>query len=116
MRELLARHGVAWEELAAPARLKAERCTLVRVEEKEDPVYERFADRQIVRRDAPAEREFPAGSLIVRLDQPLSVKAALLLEPCMLYGLYQYPCYRKLAAPDGTLPVWRVVGMESATH
>jgi hypothetical protein len=116
MRELLARHGVAWRELAAPERITAERCTLVRVEEQEDSVYERYAGRQIVKRGAPAEREFTTGSLVVPLDQPLRVRAALLLEPCMLYGLYQYPDYRRLAAPDGTLPVWRIVAPEGGTR
>jgi hypothetical protein len=108
-RELLSRHAIACEVLTAPLSLRAEKATLVRVEDKADPVYERYAGRAIVERAAPAPREFAAGTLLVRLAGPDARRAALLLEPCQLYGLYPYPAYRKLVAPDGTMPVWRVV-------
>jgi hypothetical protein len=38
------------------------------------------------------------------------MRAALLLEPSALYGLYQYPRYRALVGADGAIPVLRVVG------
>ena len=38
-----------------------------------------------------------------------AVRAALVLEPAAMYGLYQYPTYRALVVADGTLPVLRVV-------
>lgn len=108
-RALLARHALRFEELSAPRTVNAERCRLLRVEETEDDVYARYAGRQVVERLPPVSVELPAGSLLVRLAQPDAARAATLLEPAMLYGLYQYPEYRKLAAPDGTLPVLRVL-------
>ena len=39
-----------------------------------------------------------------------AMRAALLLEPSALYGLYQYPKYRALVGADGAIPVLRVVG------
>jgi hypothetical protein len=106
-RDLLERHGLRYEVLAAPATFKAERCRLLRVETAADESYDRYPNRQIVARDAAASHVFPAGSLVVTLDQPLARSALGVLEPCLLYGLYSYPEFRGLALPDGTLPVWR---------
>ena len=105
---LLDRHGLRYEILAAASTQSAERCRLLRVEAPYDELYERYGNRQIVARDAPAAREFPAGSLRVPLDQPLARTAVGVLEPCLLYGLYSYTEFRVLALPDGTLPVWRL--------
>jgi hypothetical protein len=105
---LLESQGLRFEVLTAPRRLQAEPCKLLRFEEAEDPVYARYENRQIVSRGAPVDREFPAGSLLVPLDQPLARLAIIVLEPCMLYGLYADPGFRALALADGTLPVWRV--------
>ena len=44
----------------------------------------------------------------MRVDGPDARRAAQLLEPAMLFGLYQYAPFRALVAADGTLPVWRV--------
>ena len=46
--------------------------------------------------------------MLVPLEQPLARLAVVVLEPCMLYGIYADPAFRALAGPDGTLPVWRV--------
>ena len=51
----------------------------------------------------------PAGSLLVRLTGPDAARAAALLEPTSLYGLYALPEYRRLAGDDGLLPVVRVL-------
>ena len=106
---LLDRQGIPFERLAAPRAVTAEPCTLVRVETEFDPLYERFEGRQIVDRGAPARRELPAGALWVPLAGESAVRAALLLEPTVLYGLYQIPRFRALAGADGALPVLRVV-------
>jgi len=108
MKALLERHGIRFELLGAPLKLRAERCRLLRVEEGYDEIYQRYPHRQIVARAAAAEQEFPAGTLLVSLEQPLARRAASFLEPCMLYGLFSYPEFSTLAAKDGTLPVWRV--------
>ena len=105
---LLDRQALPYETLAAPRSLTAEHCVLVRVEEEFDELYQRYEGRQIVTRDPAAVREFEAGALLVRLDGPDARRAAQLLEPAMLFGLYQYAPFRALVATDGTLPVWRV--------
>jgi hypothetical protein len=105
---LLDRHGLRYESLADPRAITAERCVLVRVEQEFDELYQRYEGRQIVTRDAAAAREFEAGSLLVRLDGLDGRRAAGLLEPLSMFGLFQYPQFRALVATDGTLPVWRV--------
>jgi hypothetical protein len=105
---LLERHGIPFERLGAPKRARVEACTLLRVEDELDEVYARYAGRQIVARGAAAERELATGSLWVPLAGEAAVRAALVLEPAQLYGLYQYPRFRSLVSWDGTLPVLRV--------
>ena len=107
-RVVLEAQGIRFEVLDAPRRLVAERCRLLRFEEVEDPVYARYENRQIVARDGAAARGFPAGTLLVSLDQPLARLAIVVLEPCMLYGIYADKAFRALTEADGTLPVWRV--------
>ncbi len=106
---LLDRHAIPYESLAAPRTVEAEACTLLRVEEEFDEIYSRYEGRQIVRRAAAEPRELAAGSLWVRLAGPAALRAALLLEPASIYGLYQYPAYRALVGEGGRLPVLRVV-------
>lgn len=106
--QVLEAQGIRFETLAAPRRLPVERCRLLRIEEAEDPLYARYENRQIVGLGGVEEREFPAGTLLVSLDQPLARLAIVVLEPCMLYGIYADKPFRALAEADGTLPVWRV--------
>jgi hypothetical protein len=108
-RVLLERHGIPYVELAETRPVEAEACTLARVEEEFDEVHSRYEGRQIVSRSAPAAVDLPVGSLWVPLEGEAALRAALVLEPAALYGLYQYPNYRALVAADGTLPVLRVV-------
>ncbi|MCX7718220.1 MAG: DUF2817 domain-containing protein [Candidatus Sumerlaeaceae bacterium] len=108
--DLLGRHGIAFEVTTTPLVVEVERVRLVRVEDKEDPVYERYANRVIVERLKPAQQAFAAGSLRVDLGAlpPVErLRATLLLEPCQMYGLYQYPVFRATVGPDGLLPVAR---------
>ncbi|HQR67518.1 MAG TPA: M14 family zinc carboxypeptidase [Thermoanaerobaculia bacterium] len=109
-RALLGRHGIPFETLAAPRTVSAEAVTLVRVEDEFDELYSRYGGRQIVRRGEARPTELAAGSLFVPLEGEAAVRAALVLEPAALYGLYQYPRFRALAGRDGSLPVLRVVG------
>ena len=108
-RALLERHGIPFETLAAPRTVTAEAATLVRVEDDFDEVYSRYGGRQIVRRGEAREMELAAGSLFVPLEGEAATRAALVLEPAQLYGLYQYPRFKSLAGADGTLPVLRVI-------
>jgi hypothetical protein len=106
---LLEKHGIPFETLAAPRTVAAEAATLVRIEDDFDEVYSRYGGRQIVRRGAARKAELAAGALFVPLEGEAAVRAALVLEPASLYGLYQYPRYKALAGKDGALPVLRVV-------
>jgi hypothetical protein len=108
-RRLLDRHGIPFEELAAPRTVRAERCVLVRLEDEFDELYSRYEGRQIVRCEAPGPQELPAGTLWVPLEGEAAVRAALVLEPAALYGLYTSPRFRMLVAPGAAVPVLRVV-------
>jgi hypothetical protein len=82
----------------------------VRVEDKEGPVNGGYANRLIVERLKSAQQAFAAGSLRIDLGAlpPVErLRATLLLEPCRMYGLYQYPVFRATVSPDGLLPVAR---------
>ena len=113
-RQLLEKHGIPFETLEAPRTATAEAATLLRVEDDFDEVYSRYGGRQIVRRGEARITELPAGSLFVPLEGEAAVRAALLLEPVSLYGLYQFPRFRALAGSDGLLPVLRVVAKQDA--
>ena len=109
--DLLGRHGLPFEVTSTPLVAEAERVRLVRLEDSEDRVYERYANRLIVERQKPSSCAFAAGSLRVDLGSlpPLDrLRATLLLEPCRMYGLYQYAAFRSTVGPDGVLPVARV--------
>jgi hypothetical protein len=106
---LLGRHGIGFEKLAAPRAVTAESCALLRVEEEFDELYGRYGGRTIVKRGAAKAAELAAGSLWVPLEGPDALRAAILLEPTAMYGLWQYPRLRALVAWDGTIPVRRVV-------
>jgi hypothetical protein len=108
-RTLLERHGIPFEALSSPRAATVERATLLRVEEEFDELYGRYEGRQVVRRQAATATDLPAGSLLVPLEGEAALRAALLLEPAALYGLWQYPPFRALVGKDGELPVVRVV-------
>jgi hypothetical protein len=106
---LLDRHEIAYETLGAPRSVTAERCTLLRLEDAFDDVYSRYEGRAIVTRHAAAPVDLAAGSLWVALSGPDGMRAALLLEPAAMYGVWQYPRYHALVGADGAIPVVRVV-------
>ena len=106
---LLTRHGIAFETLAAPRRVRAEAWTLLRVEEEFDEVYSRYGGRTIVKRGEARETDLAPGSLYVALEGADAVRAAILLEPSALYGLWQYPAFRPLVGANGEIPVRRVL-------
>jgi hypothetical protein len=108
-KELLERHGLPYRELTETRPRLVETCRLVRIEDDHDEVYERYAGRQIVRRLPEETLELTAGSLIVPLEPPSARRAVALLEPTMLYGLYQHERFRALVDEEGTVPVLRVL-------
>lgn len=106
---LLTRHGLPFETLAAPGKAATEAWKLLRVEEAFDDVYSRYGGRTIVARGETREAELPAGSLWVSLEGEGALRAAILLEPSAMYGLWQYPVFRPLVGADGEIPVRRVL-------
>ncbi len=106
---VLTRHAIPFETLAAPRTVEAEECTLVRVEDDFDDTYARYGGRQIVQCAAAVSRELPAGALWVPLAGESAVRAALVVEPGSLYGMYQYARIKELAPPGTKMPVLRVM-------
>ncbi|MEQ8818986.1 MAG: M14 family zinc carboxypeptidase [Sumerlaeia bacterium] len=102
---LLKNHGLLYDELDREETFTVESVKLERLEENYDDLYNRYDGRQISSLGEPQPKTFPAGSLRVELSR----RAALLLEPTSLFGLYQWPEYKALVARDGTMPVFREV-------
>ena len=108
-RPLLERHAIPFEQTSSSRTVRAELAKLERVEDSFDELYERYEGRQIVRLLAPSASTLPPGSLFIPLTGEAAARAALVLEPAQLYGLYQYPRFKALIGADGLCPVWRVV-------
>lgn len=108
--KLLTEHVIPFEILKMEKTVTVEPAKLLRVETEEDPLYNRFEGRQIVEYQKQEIHVLPAGTIVVspKADQS-GRRACLLLEPMMLYGLYQYPQFAKTVAEDGTIPVLRVM-------
>ncbi len=109
---VLERQAIPFERLAAPRTVTAQRCELVRLEAEFDETYSRYEGRQIVRCRPAESIELPAGSLWIPLEGESAVRAALVLEPAALYGVYQYPRFRRHAATGAALPIVRVTALE----
>ena len=109
---LLEAHALDYSRLATPTFIRVEQVRLERVEDTYDAVYHRYAGRQITAVQSAAEIEYPAGSLVVSLPDlsPTDARrAALVLEPRQLFGLYQWPDFFVLTGSDGALPVARMI-------
>ena len=104
-RALLDRHAIPYREVEAPTPARLVRCVLERVEDDYDPVYQRYGGRQIVRCESPGEQMIEPGSLRVSVTDADGRRTAAVLDPRMLYGLYQFDDYRATVAADGRLPV-----------
>ena len=78
--DVIRAHGIQTQTLASPKRLNVESYRLTNVQWPQGP----FEGRHMPRFDVEPvveEREFPAGSLIVRVQQPLAKVVMNLLEP-----------------------------------
>jgi len=106
---LLDKHAIIYEILETPKIFKVESCRIICVEDFEDTLYNRYAGRQIVERTLAKKQVFRSGSILVTLNQSACKRAALLLEPTKLYGLYQYPEFRKMVDKNNILPVYRII-------
>ncbi|MEO8376468.1 MAG: M14 family zinc carboxypeptidase [Candidatus Sumerlaeota bacterium] len=108
--ELLKMQAIPYETLKAEKSVTVEPAKLLSVEEKEDPIYNRFDGRQIAEYQEQEKRTLPAGTIIVSpTNGQAGRRACILLEPLMLYSIYQYPAFRKTVGADGIVPVLRIV-------
>lgn len=108
--ELLDAHGLPFERLRAPREVVLERVRLLDVEEGWDPLYSRFDGRQITEAMGLERAVVPAGALWVPVEGHDGRRAAVVIEPQRLYGLYRWPQWRATVDEDGVVPVWRVRG------
>ena len=106
---LLTKHDIQFNLISEPVDLIVEYCTLDTIEAAFDQMYHRYGGRSVVSREEAIQVQIEAGSLVVALDPVNAQKVLALLEPQMMYGLYQYPAYAKLVADNGRLPVVRVI-------
>ena len=109
---LLQRHALPYEILSTARTLQVQSCRLIRLEEEWDAVYSRYAGRQIVEPDSIYRASLPAGSLLIRTDTPHWRRTVLLLEPTMMFGIYNFSVFKNLVSNDGILPVLRWIGDE----
>jgi hypothetical protein len=107
--DLLNRHGLDFRILSESVELFVEPVRLIRVENTQDSVYQRYAGRQITKAEKKITKTFSTGSVRVNLDQEFFRKTIIVLEPNMLYGLYKYNEYAPLADHAGILPVYRII-------
>jgi hypothetical protein len=80
VRDKLRQHGVAVERLTAPVSLEVEAFRIKEIKGAER-LYQGHRTNTVKGEYAVETREFPAGTLVVRLAQPLGRLAAYLLEP-----------------------------------
>jgi hypothetical protein len=106
---LLKRHKIGFKELKEEMEMTVEICRLLRIEEFSDPVYQRYSGRQIVERGKPSTIIARSGDIFIPLDQTWAIRAALLLEPNMLYGIYGYKEYQTAIKGNKEIPVFRVM-------
>jgi hypothetical protein len=113
--EILAKlrgHGLAVERLAEPAALEVEAFRLKEVKGA-DRLYQGHRTNQVKGEYAVEKREFPKGTLVVRMAQPLGSLAAYLLEPESDDGLLLWNAFDKYIASQWgrgfqTYPVYKL--------
>lgn len=111
--EKLRQHGVAVERLTAPAGLEVEAFRIKEIKGAERP-YQGHRTNTVTGQAASETREFPAGTFLVRMAQPLSRLIAYLLEPESDNGLLFWNFFdRDIVAQWGrgaqTYPVYKLM-------
>jgi Zinc carboxypeptidase len=105
-------HGLAVERLAEPATVEVEAFRLKEVKGA-DRLYQGHRMNQVKGEYAVEKREFPKGTLLVRMAQPLGSLAAYLLEPESDDGLLLWNAFDKFIAREWgrgveTYPVYKL--------
>ena len=106
---LLEAHQIPFQTLSKKESFRSEGALLVKFDEEEDEIYNRYGGRQIVKADTSAQKAFDTGSIIVSLNPEYAIRAILLLEPNQMYGIYNAIEFRDLKDKSGRLPVWRIL-------
>ena len=105
-------HGLAVEKLTEPVTLEVEAFRLKEVKGA-DRLYQGHRTNQVKGEPAVEKREFPKGTLVVRMAQPLANLAAYLLEPESDDGLLVWNAFDKYIAREWgrgveTYPVYKL--------
>ncbi|HYA48921.1 MAG TPA: M14 family metallopeptidase, partial [Burkholderiales bacterium] len=105
-------HGLAVEKLTEPVTLEVEAFRLKEVRAS-DRLYQGHRMNQVKGETAVERREFPRGTLVVRMAQPLGNLAAYLLEPESDDGLLLWNAFDKYIAREWgrgveTYPVYKL--------
>jgi hypothetical protein len=109
--ERLAAHGIAVTRLAAPAVIAGERFRIDSTWTAERP-FQEHRERTVVGAWEPSQPDtFPAGTAVVRTDQPLGRLAVLLLEPRSDDGLLTWNLFDGGLAGARYAPVRRTFGV-----
>ena len=110
-------HGLAVEKLTESATLEVEAFRLKEVKGA-DRLYQGHRTNQIKGEPAVERREFPKGTLVVRMAQPLANLAAYLLEPESDDGLLLWNAFDKYIAREWgrgveTYPVFKLYTLQN---
>jgi dipeptidyl-peptidase-4 len=113
--EVLQRHGIRVEELAQDADLPVEPYTVSKVTkaerafQKHNVVTVQLHVPMEVAKAGPKPRSMPAGTIVVRTNQPLGTLAAYLLEPRSEDGLTHWNFFDAGLEADREFPVVRIL-------
>jgi hypothetical protein len=102
---LLRAHDLPFEVLETSTTRRTVRHRLTQIERETDPVYQRFGGRQVMTALPEDEETLPKGTLVVSLKEADSLRAAVVLDPRMLYGLYQHREFQEGLEEQGVVPV-----------
>lgn len=106
--ENLQRHGINVQELREDIDLDVELAKVTKVERASRPFQGHVAVRNVEVAPRRETRRIPAGTILVRTDQPLGVLAGLLLEPQSDDGLATWNFFDKALTEGSDFPVIRL--------
>jgi len=110
---LLNRHNIEYEIIKASKQMHLQFCLLDSVENEFDDLYHRYGGRVITQMEPGRTIPVKPGSLLIKILPQDGRMILTLLEPTMLYGLYQYPKFQSTVGLDRRLPVIRVIDIDS---
>jgi hypothetical protein len=108
MARKLEEHAIRMDVLTAPARVRVEEFAIDRLIRAERP-FQGHLDVSLSGRFEQREIELPAGSIVVRTDQPLGRVVFYLLEPESDDSLTTWNVFDAALEPGGVHPVLKVM-------